>query len=149
MGRSSRGLGAPGRESRCIVRIQEFAALSGTPARSLRYYEQQDLIRPERLANGYRSYEPDLVERVVLIRELIDTGIPTRVIREMIPCLDHPDRPVVEPTDPVLLAMLTDERDRMERRIEVLTRSCRALTRYIDRVRAAAAVTGGSRREPA
>lgn len=47
------------------MNIGEFAAMSGTPARSLRYYEEQDLIRPDRLPNGYRDYDPELVERVV------------------------------------------------------------------------------------
>jgi DNA-binding transcriptional MerR regulator len=113
------------------MRIGELALRAGVNTRSLRYYEQQDLIRPERQANGYRSYEEETVARVVQIRELIDTGIPTRVIREMIPCLDHPDKPVAGPTDPALLALLREERDRMSARIGVLERNRDALSRFL------------------
>lgn len=115
------------------MRIGELAERTGTHPRSLRYYEQQDLIRPSRAPNGYRTYDEDTAARVVLIRELLDSGIPTRVIREMIPCLDHPDQPPVEPTHPALLAMLVEERDRMTARVDVLTRNRDALTRFIAR----------------
>lgn len=43
------------------MRIGELAELSNTPTRSLRYYEEQGLIIPTRLENGYRDYEPYMI----------------------------------------------------------------------------------------
>jgi DNA-binding transcriptional MerR regulator len=38
--------------------IQQVAKLSGVTARTLRYYDEIGLLRPDRLgANGYRYYE--------------------------------------------------------------------------------------------
>jgi DNA-binding transcriptional MerR regulator len=71
------------------MRIGELAELSNTPTRSLRYYEEQGLLTPRRLDNGYRDYEPHLIDRAIQIRGLIDSGVPSRVIALILPCLDH------------------------------------------------------------
>lgn len=114
------------------MRIGELATLTDTPARSLRYYEAQGLIIPERLANGYRDYGPHLVDRVVQIRGLIDAGIPTRIIRLMLPCLGQPQQIVVEDAEPELLDLLGTERDKMTHRIACLTRNRDAIASYLD-----------------
>ena len=36
--------------------IGELSCRTGVPARLLRYYEEQDLLHPERDSNGYRRY---------------------------------------------------------------------------------------------
>ncbi|MFJ1649465.1 MerR family transcriptional regulator [Streptomyces sp. NPDC088258] len=113
------------------MRIGELAKLTDTPARSLRYYEQQGLITPRRLDNGYREYDDYLVERVLQIRGLIDSGIPTRIIKQMLPCLGEPRTIVVEDADPELLVVLARERDRMNRRIECLIRNRDAVDGYM------------------
>ncbi len=38
------------------MNIGEVATLSGLPAKTIRYYEEIGLIRPERGANGYRDF---------------------------------------------------------------------------------------------
>ena len=38
------------------MQTKEFAAQTGLSAATLRYYEQEGLLRPERNANGYREY---------------------------------------------------------------------------------------------
>ncbi len=50
------------------MQIGELATRTEVPARLLRYYEDQGLLRPGRSANGYRDYEPDDVPRVLQIR---------------------------------------------------------------------------------
>jgi DNA-binding transcriptional MerR regulator len=72
------------------MRIGELAARSGASARLLRYYEEQELITPDRAPNGYRDYDERLVERVMQIRGLLDAGLPTRIIKLILPCLDVP-----------------------------------------------------------
>lgn len=43
------------------MNIGEVARRSGLPAKTIRYYEEIDLIRPQRSENGYRSFaENDL-----------------------------------------------------------------------------------------
>ena len=42
----------------------ELAKLSGVSVRTLHYYEEQGLLRPQRRPNGYRDYGPDDVRRL-------------------------------------------------------------------------------------
>lgn len=65
------------------MRIGELAKMTGMPARMLRYYEEQGLITPRRLDNGYRECDEDLVARVQKIRGLLDSGTPTRIISDI------------------------------------------------------------------
>jgi DNA-binding transcriptional MerR regulator len=116
------------------VRIGELEKLTDTPARSLRYYEAQGLIAPRRLPNGYRAYDDYLVDRVIQIRGLIDSGIPTRIIKQILPCLGGPREIVVDDADPELLVLLARERDRMTARIDFLTRNRDAIDSYMDAV---------------
>jgi DNA-binding transcriptional MerR regulator len=114
------------------VRIGELAKLTDTPARSLRYYEEQELIIPRRLPNGYREYDEYLINRVNQIRGLINSGLPTKIIKQILPCVDK--TPTIHPGDatPELLAVLEEQRDRMNQRIDCLTRNRDAINSYID-----------------
>ena len=114
------------------MRIGELAKVTDTPARSLRYYEEQDLIIPRRLPNGYREYDEYLINRVNQIRGLIDSGLPTKIIKQILPCVDK--SPAIHPGDatPELLAVLEEQRDRMTQRIDCLTRNREAISNYID-----------------
>ena len=38
------------------MRIGELSRRTGVPERLLRYYEEQDLLHPQRLPSGYREY---------------------------------------------------------------------------------------------
>lgn len=66
------------------MRIGEAARTSGASARSLRYYEDEGLIVPGRLGNGYRDYCPSTLDRVRVIRDLLRSGLPVRLIREIL-----------------------------------------------------------------
>ncbi|MET9498459.1 MerR family transcriptional regulator [Streptomyces sp. NPDC006552] len=114
------------------MRIGELAKRTEVPARMLRYYEEQGLITPQRLGNGYRDYDEYVVDRVRQIRGLLDAGIPTRIIGDMLPCLGETKDIVVSGPDPELRALLERERDRMTKRIGCLTRNRDALSRYIE-----------------
>lgn len=114
------------------MRIGELASRTEVPTRMLRYYEEQGLIAPRRLDNGYREYDEYLVQRVRKIRGLLDSGIPTRIITNMLPCLNDTRDVVVTNPDPELRAMLVEQRDKMAERIAFLEENQDALTRYID-----------------
>jgi DNA-binding transcriptional MerR regulator len=113
------------------MKIGELACRTEVPARLLRYYEDQGLLSPYRRANGYRDYEADDVPRVLQIRGLIDAGVPTAIIREILPCLEDPATIRVHDPSPELVAALERRRDQMDARIQCLARNRDAITRYL------------------
>jgi DNA-binding transcriptional MerR regulator len=117
------------------VRIGELASRTNVPTRLLRYYEEQGLLSPSRAPNGYRDYAETLVDRVVQIRGLLDAGVPTRIIRQILPCLDNPCSIHVTDADPALIADLEGYRAQMDSKIQCLTRNRDAIGAYLDAVR--------------
>ncbi|MFF2806632.1 MerR family transcriptional regulator [Streptomyces sp. NPDC058000] len=69
------------------MRIGELARTTGVTTRALRYYEEQGLLRPERSANGYRSYGEGAVRVVANIRLLLAAGLTTDDLRLLDGCL--------------------------------------------------------------
>ncbi|MEV0470019.1 MerR family transcriptional regulator [Streptomyces prunicolor] len=90
-------------EEREPVLIGELAERTGTNERLLRHYERAGLIRPERLPNGYRTYADSDTAAVLRIRALLAAGLPTRVIRQVLPCTT--DEAAVQPCPGVLDAL--------------------------------------------
>jgi DNA-binding transcriptional MerR regulator len=72
------------------MRIGELAEASGVSTRSLRYYEEQGLIRSSRTPGGWRDFDASMVERVVLIQHLLAAGLSSATIGELLPCLEAP-----------------------------------------------------------
>jgi DNA-binding transcriptional MerR regulator len=94
------------------MRIGVLAQRTGVSRRLLRYYEEQGLLRPSRLANGYREYDESHVVVVRQIRLLLDAGLPTAVIASLLPCLRDDER-LVRSTCPGLVDHLQRERRRI------------------------------------
>ncbi|WP_395358771.1 MerR family transcriptional regulator [Streptomyces sp. YH02] len=117
------------------MRIGELSERTGTPRRLLRYYEEQGLIVADRQPNGYRVYDESNLDRVAQIRGLLDAGLPTRLIKQILPCLDKPRIIHFPDATPEMLATLEEERDRMTERIRCLTRNRDAVAEYLDAVR--------------
>jgi DNA-binding transcriptional MerR regulator len=117
------------------MRIGELAQRTGASRRLLRYYEEQELIASSREANGYRDYEEACVDRVLQIRGLLDAGLPTRIIKQILPCLDNPGSIHFEYATPEMLATLEQECDRMTQRIQCLERNRDAVSAYLATVR--------------
>ncbi|WP_078917605.1 MerR family transcriptional regulator [Streptomyces sp. NRRL S-813] len=68
------------------MRIGELSRATGVSTRSLRYYERQGLLTSERRPNGYREYGPQAVRQVDLIQDLFSAGLPSSLIRDILPC---------------------------------------------------------------
>ncbi len=66
------------------------------------------------------------------IRGLIQTGISTRIISDILPCLDRQREIVAVDPDPGLREVLLRERDRMAKQINLLTQNRDSITRYVD-----------------
>ncbi|MGW1990193.1 MerR family transcriptional regulator [Embleya sp. NPDC001921] len=69
------------------MKIGELAAATDTSVRLLRYYEEQGLLESHRLDSGHRRYDDSAPAVVRRIRSLLDAGLPTRVIRDLLPCV--------------------------------------------------------------
>lgn len=110
------------------MRIGEVAQRSGVSVRALRYYEEQDLLVPERGPGGQREYTVDAVRRVQIIQQLYAAGLSSRRITELLPCID------TDTTTDHQRAMLEAERDRISTQLQQLTAT---LTRLDDLIRAA------------
>jgi len=116
------------------VRIGELAERTGVSRRLLRYYEEQGLITPSRALNGYREYGESHVDVVLQIKGLLDAGLPTRIIQQLLPCLDQPQTFYVPDVTPEMIATLRREQARLSERIEFLIRNRDAIADYLDKV---------------
>jgi DNA-binding transcriptional MerR regulator len=72
------------------MQIGELSMATGVSTRALRYYEDQGLLRSERRPNGYREYGSDAVPVVAFIQDLYSAGLPSKVIRDVLPCTRAP-----------------------------------------------------------
>lgn len=113
------------------MKIGELSRLTGISVRSLRYYEEEGLIQPARSSNGYRDYGEDALDVVRQIRGLIDCGLPTRLIREILPYLDSPSSLLPQVPCTYMLDQLTQQRNQLDRRITCLTRNRDAMNAYL------------------
>lgn len=111
------------------MRIGELAHRTGVSRRLLRYYEEQGLLHPVRLPNGYREYADGDVAAVRHIRVLLDAGLRTAVIAGILDCVDdHGTAHRVTTTGcPGVVARLTREHARLTAAIDRLDHSRRLL----------------------
>ncbi|MEU3162413.1 MerR family transcriptional regulator [Streptomyces griseoincarnatus] len=106
------------------MRIGELSKRTGVSPRSLRYYEEQDLLTSSRSDAGQRHFSDTAVRRVSLIRQLFEAGMSSRVVATVLPCVDVPgDLGVAEET---FTAMMR-ERDRIDADIAHLVGTREAL----------------------
>jgi len=117
------------------VRIGELSGRTGVPARLLRYYEEQDLLHPERDSSGYRSYSEADAGRVTQIRGLLEAGLTTEIIRRILPFLDCGIHLPAQCLTADTARLLEREAERLSQRIDCLSRNRDALLRYLAAVR--------------
>ncbi|MFF7212900.1 MerR family transcriptional regulator [Streptomyces sp. NPDC008238] len=115
------------------MKIGELAAKTGVATRLLRYYEEVGILHPFRSPNGYRSYGEPAVDRVLQIRELLEAGLTTDMIREVLPCLEatKDESDITECPAAADLDGLRRQLSSIERRIDVLQRNRDAIKRFL------------------
>jgi DNA-binding transcriptional MerR regulator len=126
------------------VRIGELAQKTKIPARMLRYYEEQGLMTPRRLDNGYRDYDDALVGRAEKIRCYVDAGVPLRAIDSILSAVEDPRNPPAPEFTTEFREMLIRERDRMAERLDLLERNIASLTDLIENTSVGASVSASS-----
>lgn len=109
------------------MRIGELSRLTGASIRSLRYYEECELISATRSGSGQRYFRADTVQRVKIIRQLLAAGLGTKAIRDVLPCLTEPAAQTEE-----LTKRLVVERDRLAAEIAHRAAMHEALEKIID-----------------
>ena len=102
------------------MRIGELSRRTGASERSLRYYEEQGLLTPQRRPSGYRVYQESDVDTVRHIRTLLAAGLGTAIIAEALPCMVDTGGGLA-PGCPELVDGLNKERARITAAIEELT----------------------------
>ncbi|MQA80037.1 MAG: MerR family transcriptional regulator [Streptosporangiales bacterium] len=130
------------------MRIGELQQRTGVSQRMLRYYEDQGLLEPARRPSGYRDYGDTDVARVGHVRTLLDAGLSTATIAELLPCMSAEGARLVADC-PELLVDLRRERDRLTGAIGELERARDALDAVIttavpDTERAASDLVSGA-----
>jgi DNA-binding transcriptional MerR regulator len=119
------------------MKIGELARRTDISTRMLRYYEEQELLSADRDDNGYRSYAEVQAGRALQIRGLLDSGLTTDIIRDLLPCLDNPGGGLTPPfLSEEMESALTDHLARIQKRIDCLTRNRDAVRAYIAAARA-------------
>ncbi len=97
-----------------LLPIGELARRAGVSPRLLRYYEAQGLLAALRSLSGHRRYAPSAETTVRSIRLLLDAGVPTRLIRDLLDCVH--DGSQIEPCAvPTLAAHLAGHDRRLAR----------------------------------
>lgn len=65
------------------MKINDVEKLTEMTKKTIRFYEEQDLIHPARLENGYREYTDEDVESLLRIRFLRNLTVPIDDIRKV------------------------------------------------------------------
>jgi DNA-binding transcriptional MerR regulator len=68
----------------CFVPITDLAKRLGVTTRTLRHYQDQGLIRSQRLARNVRAYDLETVAVVEVIVALREVDLPIAAIREIL-----------------------------------------------------------------
>jgi DNA-binding transcriptional MerR regulator len=129
-----------------LVLIGELAQRTGVSERLLRYYESRGLISSHRLTNGYRDYSQATEQTVAHIRALLAAGLPTRTIRQVLPCAAGASQ--LRPC-PGVLDALREQLANLDRRADDLAKAREILTQTIDRTAGnRTALAGQPNRQP-
>ncbi|MGI6856739.1 Cu(I)-responsive transcriptional regulator [Mesorhizobium sp. 1B3] len=65
------------------MNVGDAARRSGLPAKTIRYYEDIGLIRPDRASNGYRDYSMEDVHRLAFLARARNLGFSIEDCRQL------------------------------------------------------------------
>lgn len=97
------------------MNIGTAAARSGLPAKTIRYYEEIGLIKPERAHNGYRDYAAGDVHRLKFLQRSRSLGFAIEECRQLLSLYDDKARASAE-----VKAIASDKLIEIDRKIEEL-----------------------------
>lgn len=74
------------------MNIGEAAERTGLPPKTIRYYEDIELVRPARAANGYRDYGEDDIHRLAFLQRARGLGFSIDECRLLLSLYQDKDR---------------------------------------------------------
>ena len=103
------------RTDRELLKIGEFAHLTGVPAKTLRFYDELGLVVPSvRTAAGYRLYGPQEAARLAFVKRAKLLGLSLQEIKELTDLIDKGSTgKVISRLEEVLEARLAESEQRM------------------------------------
>jgi DNA-binding transcriptional MerR regulator len=102
--------------STTTLRIGELAQASGVPAKTIRFYEEVELLPPaQRAENSYRLYGNDDVQRLRFIRNARSLDFSLVDLREILALRDQGEAPC-----PYVMQLLEEKSVEIEERIRQL-----------------------------
>ena len=106
------------------MKIGEIAGRAGVPAKTIRFWEDQQLLPPPaRTPAGYRDYDPAILERLAFIRHAQAAGLTLGQIRQVLGIRDGGQPPCVHVT-----GLITRRLAEVEARLAELVRTRDQLT---------------------
>ena len=96
--------------------VAEAARLLGLSPHTLRYYEQEGLVRPARNASGYRGYSAADLRRLIFLTRMRVSGMPMADLRRYVALADQGPG-----TEPERREMMLAHRDWIRQRLRELT----------------------------
>lgn len=103
------------------MRIGELAHRTGVSVRSLRYYNQKNLLAVHRLDNGYRDFDTSCVERVQTIQLYLGLGLTAEQIERILHCKENLSNLTLVPAcEEILLSLYQDKLQEIEEQIALL-----------------------------
>jgi DNA-binding transcriptional MerR regulator len=95
--------------------VAEAAALVGLSPHTLRYYEQQGLVRPARNSSGYREYSAFDLRRLVFLTRMRVSGMTMHDLTRYISLVEQGAS-----TIPERRSIMLEQRDRIKRQFREL-----------------------------
>ncbi|MHA6326919.1 Cu(I)-responsive transcriptional regulator [Roseivivax sp. CAU 1753] len=108
------------------MNIGDVSRRSGLPAKTIRYYEDINLISPQRSANGYRTFREQDLHKLAFLGRARALGFGIEDCRSLLKLYEDTDRTSAE-VKQIAREHLTE----IERKIEELTEMRRTLTHLV------------------
>lgn len=96
--------------------VAKAAEIVGLSPHTLRYYEQQGLVRPARNASGYRAYSALDLRRLVFLTRMRLSGMTMQDLKRYIELVDQGDSTIPERS-----RIMFEQRARIKKRLRELT----------------------------
>lgn len=74
------------------MNISDVSKATGLPTKTIRYYEDIDLIRPQRQANGYRVFHDNDLHKLAFLARARSLGFPVESCRSLLALYEDTDR---------------------------------------------------------
>ena len=111
------------------MNIGQAAEQSGLPAKTIRYYEEIELVRPGRADNGYRDYSEDDLHRLCFLQRSRSLGFSIEECRLLLSLYDDDQRASADVKDIAkkkikLIEQKIDELNTLKSTLSTLIKSC-------------------------